>query len=107
MADFNMSRKNVYTGRTKIDGRTFQIEFWDDDLGLPWVSISEIVTREIKKNWFSRKTVATEVEVCVDYGWTEQNRLDWALGRIAKHLREEQNKIKELQEIEAFCKIKS
>ena len=32
MADFNMSRKNVYTGRTKIDGRTFQIEFWDDEV---------------------------------------------------------------------------
>lgn len=106
MADFNMSRKNVYTGRTKIDGRTFQVDFWDDEFGLPWVSISEIVTKATKKNWFSNKTVMTEVAVYIDSGWTEQNRLDWALGRIAEHLQAEQNKIKELQEIEAFCKIK-
>lgn len=105
MADFDTSRKNVKSGRVKIEDRTFQIEFWDDcRFGLPYVSVSEIVTKEVKPYPFSRKRIVKEVEENIDYGWMAVNRLDWALNRIAQYLQREKDKIREMQEIEAFCK---
>lgn len=105
MANFNISRKNVKSGRVKIENRTFQIEFWNDcDLGLPYASVSEIVTKEVKPYPFLRKRIVKEVEENIDYGWMKRNRLDWALNRIAQYLQQEKDKIREMQEIEAFCK---
>lgn len=95
---------NVQIGRTEVDGRTFQLKFWNCDLDLPWVRVSEIVTKPQKKHWFSSKTVMTESEVCIDYGWMGGNRLDWAMRRINQYLQAERDKLKEAREIEEFCK---
>lgn len=95
---------NVKIGRTEVDGRTFQLKFWDCNRGLPWVSVSEIVTKPTRKHWFSSETVMTESEVCIDSGWTGRNRLDWAMRRIDQYLQAERDKLQEAREIEAFCK---
>lgn len=107
MADFDMSRINTKKGRIEVEGRTFQIEFWDDKyFELPWVAVSEIIVKEAKSHWFSRKTVMRETEHCIDSGWMDGNRLEWAMQRITKYLQKEKDGIEELRQIEAFCSMK-
>lgn len=107
MADFNQFRKNYKVGRTKIEGRAFQIEFWDEEpFDLPYVQVSEIVIEPAKPHWFSNKTKMREVKRCIDYGWMIGNRLDWAMARITKYLQQELDDIEESRQIEAFCNTK-
>lgn len=99
-------RKNIQAGRVKVDDRVFQIEFFDDipSIRIPYVSVFEIITKEVKKNWFSRETKTKEVKALIFNGWTENNRLEFAMKKISEHLEWEQDRIKEKQEIEVFCK---
>lgn len=93
-------------GRVEVEGRTFQIEFWNGrHFKLPWVSVAEIISKEVKPHWFSCKTEVREVELAIDSGWLSGNRLEWAMERIAKHLQQEKDDIKELRQIEKFCEV--
>ena len=106
MSDFNVYHQNYKTRRVKIEGRTFQIEFWDVfslSCRFPYARVSEIVTEQVKPHWFSRKTKVREVKREIDSGWMNQNRLDWAMARIDQYLQEERDDMEELRQIEAFC----
>ncbi len=107
MSDFNISIKNYKVGRTKVEGRTFQIEFWDEKpFDLPYVKVSEIVIAPAKPHWFSHKTKMREVKRCIGCGWLDSNRLDWAMARITKFLQQERENIEESRQIEAVCTMK-
>ncbi len=102
-----MTHKNCKVGQVKVEGRTFQIQFWNDaQFNLPWVEVSEIVIKPVRLHWFSHKTKMSEVKQIIDSGWTENNRLDWAMSRIAKYLKQERDSIEELRQIEDFCRMK-
>lgn len=108
MADFDMSRINVKGGCVEVEGRIFQIEFWNDrHFELPWVSVAEIVSKDVKPHWFSRKTELREVEAPIDSGWMSGNRLEWAMQRIVQYLQKEKDDIEELRQIETFCNMSS
>lgn len=106
MADFNAKRKSYKSGMAEVDGRLFQIEFWNDKhFDLPWAKVSEIVVKPVRPHWFSRKTEMQEVKQVIDSGWMSCNRLDWAMSRIAEFLQRERDDIEELWQIDAFCGI--
>ncbi len=107
MSDFNTSKKNYKVGRTKVEGRTFQIEFWDEEpFNLPYVKVSEIVIEPVKPHWFSHKTIMSEAKRYIEHGWTVDNRLDWAMAIITHYLQKERDTIEESRQIEAFCSTK-
>ena len=95
-------KKDYKTGRIEVEGRTFQIEFWTEShFGLPYVSVSEIKTKETK-SWFSNEIKVREVKYQIDYGWCDK-RLDWAMGCIVQYLQKEKDDIEELRRIDSFC----
>ena len=103
---FTPYKHNYCKGRVTVEGRTFQIEFWEEDhFGLPWVYVSEIVVEEVRSHWYSRKKEMREVEHHIDDGWMAENRLEWALNRIERYLQREKDAAEELRQILAFCRM--
>lgn len=105
MSDFDRTKKNYRSGRTQICGRTFLIEFWEDNwCDLPWCRISEILIADVNSHWWSRKTEKREVKHYVDKGWMTGNRLKWAKQRISEYIQNEIDVSIEREQIKEFCK---
>lgn len=104
MSDFDRTKKDYCSGRIKISGRTFLIEFWEDGhFGLPWCRISEVLISDIKPHWWSHKTEKREVYHYIDDGWVSGNRLKWAGKRINEYIQDEIDSFNERKQIEEFC----
>lgn len=100
-------KKNYKETRIEVEGRTFQIEFWEEpwySIELHYVCVSEIILKEVKPHWFSRKTVMREVKHEIQKTWGASNRVEWAMDRIKSHLRYEKEKFADCQQVEDFCK---
>lgn len=96
---------NYKKGRVEVEGRTFQLEFWEDDFWqLPYVRVSEIIKKGTK-SWLSRNQKTKEVGNVIGYGWIDGDRLEWGLKRIGEYLQNEKDKIRESEAIEKFCDI--
>ena len=96
-------RKNYKEKRIQVEGRTFLIEFWDDySLSIPlhYVCVSEILL--VTKRWWDT-TKTREVKREIDKGWGANNRVEWAMNRIAEHLNYEKAIIDDRQRVEDFC----
>lgn len=103
-----MAKKNYRKGNVKVEGRTFQIEFWEDPclgVDLPYFRVSEIIT-ETKKPWYSNKDKTYRREIEISYGWTANNRLDLAKCKIDDYLQIEKYVAEEKKQIEEFCNMK-
>ena len=93
--NITMIKQDYKSGRVQVEGRTFEIEFWTEThFGLPYASVSEIKTKEVKTHLFSNKTKTKEIKCGINYGWMLSNRLDWAMRQIAEYL-----------QIDKFCGI--
>ena len=77
----------------------------EQPLGLPYASVSEIKTKEVKTRLFSNKTKTKEIKCGINYGWMSSNRLDWAMRQIAEYLQRERDELEELRQIDKFCGI--
>ena len=100
-------RKNYKETRIKVESRTFQIDFWEEyEFGIEfnYVRVSEIILKEVKSHWFTHRTKIREIKCEIDKCWGSANRIGWAMNAIESHLRHEKEKIKERQQVEAFCK---
>lgn len=99
-----MIKQDYKSGRVQVEGRTFEIEFWTEiHFGLPYASVSEIKTKEVRVHPFSKKTKTKEVKCGINYGWMSFNRLDWAMRQIAEYLQREKDELEELRQIDKFC----
>ena len=99
-------KRNHKEKRITVEGRIFQIEFWEEILGsavLNYVSVSEIILTEVKPFWFSRKTVIREVKDEIQKAWGPYNRVEWAMNAIENYIRSEKERAKDYQDIEDFC----
>ena len=100
-----MKKLNLQTGYTTVQGRIFKIEFWTEAYWkLPWVSVSEVVQKEKTVGIFLKKKKIVDEEIGKGSGWTESNRLQWALSRIDEYLKQEAEKNAEIEQIQDFCK---
>lgn len=102
-----MVKRNYKKGNIEIEGRNFEIEFWDESCGcidLPYFSVSEVIT-EKKKPWYSNKIKVYERKIGISYGWTEDNRLDIAKCKIQMYLQREKDEAEEKKQIEEFCNM--
>ena len=100
-----MKKLNLQTGYTTVQGRIFKIEFWTESYWeLPWVSVSEVVQKEKTVGIFLKKKKIVDEEIGIGSGWTESNRLQWALCRIDEYLKQEAEKNAEFEQIQDFCK---
>ena len=100
-------KRNYKEARIEMEGRTFLIEFWDEpfsSVDLNYVCVSEIILKEVKPFWFSRKTVTREVKHKIHKTWAATNRVEWAMDEIKSHLRCEKEKLADCQRVENFCK---
>lgn len=96
-------RKNYKEKRIQVEGRTFLIEFWEEEYGnavLDYVCVSEILL--VTKRWWGT-TKTREVKRQIDKGWGANNRVKWAMDCIASHLQYEKAVIDDRQRIEDFC----
>jgi len=92
-------------GREVVDGRTFEIEFWtDNNLGLPWCRVNEIVLELHRKHWYSGEKEMREVKYELHKFWSFDSRLSLARQYIRDYLREEKAAEEYKREIEKFCK---
>lgn len=99
-----MIKQDYKSGRVQVEGRTFEIEFWTEThFGLPYASVSEIKTKEVRAHLFFKKTKTKEIKCGINYGWMSSNRLDWAMRQIAEHLQREKDELEELRQINKFC----
>ena len=104
--NITMIKQDYKSGRVQVEGRTFEIEFWTEThFGLPYASVSEIKTKEVKTRLFSNKTKTKEIKCGINYGWMSSNRLDWAMRQIAEYLQRERDELEELRQIDKFCGI--
>ena len=100
-----MKKLNLQTGYTTVQGRIFKIEFWVEDFfGLPYVGVSEIVKKGKTFGVIFKKKRVVDEEIRIECGWTESNRLQWALCRIDEYLKQEAEKNAEFEQIQDFCK---
>lgn len=98
-----MIKEKYKVRRMEVEGRTFEIKFWEEThFGLPYVSVYEIV-KTTKKSLFTGKEKVKEEHRYVSYGWTEENRVDHALRKISEYLKREKFERAEEMAIEAFC----
>ena len=96
-------RKNYKEKRIQVEGRTFLVEFWEEEYGnavFNYVCVSEILL--VTKRWWGT-TKTREVKREIDKGWGANNRVEWAMKRIAEHLNYEKAVIDERQRVEDFC----
>lgn len=99
-----MTKANYQCGRTVVSGRTFLIEFWEEDhFGLPWVRISEIKTKQAKRYFLFGDLIDKEYIDVIDEGWTAENRLEWAINRIRREIEREAEREAEMLQISEFC----
>lgn len=96
-------RNEYKKGKVMVEGRTFLLEFWKEDLGLPWIAVSELTTEERKPHWWSRKRVPMEVTHLIDQGWTTNNRVEAGLKMINEYLQRERDCAEETCQINALC----
>lgn len=96
---------NHKVGYVKADGRDFKVEFWEDNDGLPWVRVSEVVT-ETYTSFGSRYKNDSwrKVTRIIDSGLTGDNRVEWATNRIKRYLLQEKQKKEEARQIAEFCR---
>lgn len=97
---------NYKSKRIYVEGRTFQIEFWEEPWGsaiLHYVCVSEIIPTEAKSFWFFRKNKTHEYKHEIDKRWGATNRVEWAMNEIGNYLRLEQERMKDRQDVEDFC----
>lgn len=101
-------RSSYRCGRTTFEGRTFKLEFWDEDdyrsdQKYPYFRVSEVTTYTGKKYVFFGPPVEKEHETEIASGWTEEDRLEMAKGKIKKYTEREKVKEREREKIETFC----
>ena len=85
-------KKDSKKARIEVEGRTFELEFWMDSLytiDLPYVSASEIVEKTLPVTWFKKQPQIKEKRVCIDYGWTTEDRVKTGMKWIYNYLRDE------------------
>ena len=102
-----MARDNYKKGNIEVDGRTFEVEFWNDPslgLDLPYFEVSEIIIEE-KKPWYSKQIKTYTRKISISYGWTDQNRLEVAKHKIENYLQREKDEAEEKRIIEEFCNV--
>ena len=96
-------RKNYKEKRIQVEGRTFLIEFWEEECGnavLNYVRVSEILL--VTKRWWGT-TKTREVKRELHKTWGADNRVEWAMDYIAEHLNYEKAVIDDRQRVEDFC----
>ena len=88
-------KKNYQSGRMTVDGRIFEIEFWDSSFfDLPSFRIYEIVTNKRGK----------ERNIYVEEGWVDNgDRLGKVKVAIHKYLTDEKARAEDLKQIKEFC----
>lgn len=103
-------KKNYKSTRIEMEGRTFQVEFWEEPCGsviLHYVCVSEIIFTEAKSFWLFRKTKTYEYKHEIGRRWGASNRVEWAMNEIANYLLREKkhmkDRMKDYQDIEDFC----
>lgn len=83
-------KKDSKKARIEVEGRTFELEFWMDsmyDIGLPYVSASEIVEKTLPATWFRKQPRTKEECICINYGWTDmEDRVKLGLKWIYNYL---------------------
>ena len=87
--------------RIEKKGRIFEFKFWDsvDCLGIFHnVSVSEV------KEEINRKGKVKEVVELIDSTWCEKDRVSWAMRRLDKMLKAEEDYENDIKSIEEFCK---
>ena len=96
-----MSTKlNLRRGRMTLNGRLFQIDFWDREcLGYkcPWVGVYEVIESQ-KGNEVVEKLRE------IRSGWMEEDRLEWARAVIAETVNLSSRKRKQEDAIDEFCR---
>lgn len=96
-------KRNYKEKRIEVEGRIFQIEFWEDhnwSIPLYYVCVSEILL-VTKRCWGTAKT--SEVKREIAKTWGADNRVEWAMYRIESELKSEKERAKDCQDIEDFC----
>lgn len=85
-------KKDFKKARIEVEGRTFELEFWMDEafsIELPYVSASEIVEKTLPVTWFRKQPRTKEERICINYGWTTEDRVKLGLKWIYNYLQEE------------------
>ena len=91
---FGFDKKNCQSGRITVNGRIFKATFWNDShFGLPWFSVTEVVTNAKGK----------ERLIEVSEGWTGENRVEMVKCKIKEYLDREIKKNEERQQIDELC----
>lgn len=99
---------NYVSGRMTVEGRTFELSFWNDSyLELPYFKVEEIVTKESRSLFTLFRPVKNEERIRVVAGWTGENRMEATKHWIAKYLAEEKERNEESRQIKAFCENQS
>ena len=86
-------KKNHKKARIEVEGRTFELEFWEDysicNITLPYVSASEIIEKTLPVTWFRKQPQIKEECVSINYGWTTEDRVKLGIEWIYNYLQDE------------------
>lgn len=100
-----VTMKNRYKKRVTIDGRVFDIMFWNDSwFNCAWVGVKEVVTEEHNSiiKFFREKVREKHIEVGKE--WTDGDRISVAMKMISAYIERESREKIELSRVIEFCK---
>ena len=94
------TKRNLRVGRMSLEGRLFQIEFWEEDFYgnvLPWVGVYEVL--EVERCGKHTEELK-EIKTC----WTDDDRLELARAVVAETIYLSAQKKRQDAAIDEFCR---